>query len=587
MSHNKLYRVIFVLISLVAFATFYWLFKEANSATLEILISLKGTKSTETQFRYKKKSDSKLLISRNTLFASQFYKEYSYVLDDPNEISELVLSLGDTANTIFIDQLSFVYCTIGNRDTFYRWVPSSCYVEDLMASSNHVTVVSQNSRYLELEAAGIYPIIKFRYEHILAELSHKDQFGKAFGLILSAMIFAFFVFLTLSKSPIQQTSMKYSLCCSRYQLLVYLFVGLLGTFFLNAQFHVLKDMPNSENRTLSKMPKFHAKSLFSLPDLYNSYIEEHYSCRNFLFFVNSILHAKLFQESSLPNKVIMGKKGWFFYNETTTVSDFRRLTTIDTNEVKNVLNILISRLQWMKKRHIKYYILVPPNKERIYPGFMPDAYFKVDNFGHNRLDFYKKMVEQYTEATIIDPSEALERAATRRDVYYSTDTHWNLFGGFIGYQILMNEVVKDFPQVEIAQEKDFELNDYFISEGDLSSMLALQNIYRRKEVAFTFLDSTKKLYPARPMEIISAYNNVPIDSSQLKLVMFRDSYANYLIPFLNLNFKRAVYIWNYEFMPDLIEKEKPDVVVFESLERFISYALTIPNPPRVDQELKK
>jgi len=117
-------------------------------------------------------------------------------------------------------------------------------------------------------------------------------------------------------------------------------------------------------------------------------------------------------------------------------------------------------------------------------------------------------------------------------------------------------------------------------------MLALNSIYKRKEYSFTFKDSTKELGHLSSSDIILRFDNPKVlDSSNLKLVMFRDSYANYLIPFLNMHFKKAVYVWNYEFMNQLVEEEKPNIVVFESLERFLSYSLSMPNPPAVDAEL--
>jgi hypothetical protein len=39
-------------------------------------------------------------------------------------------------------------------------------------------------------------------------------------------------------------------------------------------------------------------------------------------------------------------------------------------------------------------------------------------------------------------------------------------------------------------------------------------------------------------------------------------------------------------MNRLIEEEKPDIVVFESLQRFLMYALLIPNPTAVNQSLR-
>jgi hypothetical protein len=48
-----------------------------------------------------------------------------------------------------------------------------------------------------------------------------------------------------------------------------------------------------------------------------------------------------------------------------------------------------------------------------------------------------------------------------------------------------------------------------------------------------------------------------------RLVMFRDSFASALIPFLSEHFSRAVYLWQYNFDPAVVESEHPDVVIEE------------------------
>ena len=40
-----------------------------------------------------------------------------------------------------------------------------------------------------------------------------------------------------------------------------------------------------------------------------------------------------------------------------------------------------------------------------------------------------------------------------------------------------------------------------------------------------------------------------------------------LAPFLSEHFGRAVYVWQYPFDEALVEAERPDVVVFEMVER--------------------
>jgi alginate O-acetyltransferase complex protein AlgJ len=48
------------------------------------------------------------------------------------------------------------------------------------------------------------------------------------------------------------------------------------------------------------------------------------------------------------------------------------------------------------------------------------------------------------------------------------------------------------------------------------------------------------------------------NSALPRLVMFRDSFGSALVPFLAEHSRRSVFLWQYDFDPQVIEKEKPD-----------------------------
>ena len=54
-----------------------------------------------------------------------------------------------------------------------------------------------------------------------------------------------------------------------------------------------------------------------------------------------------------------------------------------------------------------------------------------------------------------------------------------------------------------------------------------------------------------------------------RAVMFRDSFATWLIPFLVDHFRRITFSWQYTFDRELVEKEHPDVVIQEMVERVL------------------
>ena len=51
------------------------------------------------------------------------------------------------------------------------------------------------------------------------------------------------------------------------------------------------------------------------------------------------------------------------------------------------------------------------------------------------------------------------------------------------------------------------------------------------------------------------------------LVMFHDSFAAALQPFLAQHFQRAVYVWQHDWNVPFLDQQKPDVVIDEIAER--------------------
>ena len=54
-----------------------------------------------------------------------------------------------------------------------------------------------------------------------------------------------------------------------------------------------------------------------------------------------------------------------------------------------------------------------------------------------------------------------------------------------------------------------------------------------------------------------------------RAVIFRDSFASRLVPFLSEHFSRAVYLWQNDFDADVVRQEHPDVVIQEIVGRHL------------------
>jgi hypothetical protein len=572
-----------VLIGVLIFYGSIHFIETVNEPSAELHFSIKSFISTNIELRSRTDSNAKFKDEPFGVFlnSSQFFKHIILPVNHIRELNSVRIDFDDAKNSLFIEKLYLVTKLGGKRDTLKTWRGSQ--IDYMIRTHHHLSLGTKNESFIQLSCEVNDPYIEF--DNSLAssyQLSTARNTLPAWLKYLSAFMITI-TCLMLFRKLISMNSMNIMHdFILNGNVLIYTFFGVLFLIFLNNQWHFAPDRENKENRTLASKPTLTASRFFEYPELYSSYSKDNYSFRNIFFFIHAVLKSKVFSVSPLPDDVIIGKKGWFFDNEINVINDFRKLQPYNPSKLFITSQILTQRKNWLTKRNIKFYILITPNKNRIYPEYMPPAYTVRESNGYNDLDLLSEHLKLHTPVRIIDPSEALKKAKLKRDVYYSTDTHWNLYGGFIGYQVLMNEIKKDFPHIQTMNEDDFNYDSYFNSEGDLAKMCELQDVFKRKEIVMQFKDPSYVLRNPESSSIQLHYENTKrVDSSNLKVLMFRDSYANYLIPFLNQHFKVANYIWSYEFLNQEIEEKKPDIVIFESLQRFMSYALTIPNSAEV------
>lgn len=70
---------------------------------------------------------------------------------------------------------------------------------------------------------------------------------------------------------------------------------------------------------------------------------------------------------------------------------------------------------------------------------------------------------------------------------------------------------------------------------------------------------------------IVTYNK--LCSNQKTALIFRDSYFTALIPYLSLHFEKVIYIWDHKINMDIVDREKPDVVMSLCVERYLNRLL--------------
>jgi len=282
------------------------------------------------------------------------------------------------------------------------------------------------------------------------------------------------------------------------------FLGILALPTVNRKLHFIKEEKNSENRTKIERPTFKSSTIGKYIKEYDDYYTDNFCLRNNFIKLLNKLQFSLFNVSSVPDIVTVGKDGWFY--EASCALNYKGANHFTKEEVEKFRNELIKRTKWAAKRGIKYYLVMVPNKMQMYPEHLPRQIIQIsDTFR------YDQIVSLNNDSTIniIDVRKnLLKHKNDGRELYQHTDDHWNELGAYYGYQEIMNRVSKDFPEL-----KPISLDMLTVSVeqryGNMATMLNVEKEYpepyvRLKEKYKVYgHDGVKKGYKTLPL--ISEY----------------------------------------------------------------------------------
>lgn len=323
---------------------------------------------------------------------------------------------------------------------------------------------------------------------------------------------------------------------------------------------------------------------------FNKWITDRFALRQSLTRSKSLINYYVFQNSSLPDKVLIGKNkemfsGMFFLND-----DYQGKMKLEEIQWKSIRKNLLERLLYCEQHGMKYYLLLNPNKQTIYSSFMPASFQKRHAATKTLLNQIRSHIEKdpvLKEYIVFsaDTLQARTRIKPKFHVFHKHDLHWNGWGAFYAYQQLMLRVQKDFSELKPYPRNRFNVHAKFDSEGDLSRGLLLHDYCKRCMYYFEFKSGKPyHMYETMGKNSKPLFRTIHLNKKLPKLLVFRDSYCQDLIQFTSLHFSEATYVWDQEFDLELIQEKKPDIVLQEIAELFV-YDLLRVNPKAIQREI--
>lgn len=317
---------------------------------------------------------------------------------------------------------------------------------------------------------------------------------------------------------------------------------------------------DNENLKFKEFPKIDIKKPKQSLSSFNSYYLGNFGFKKTA--VNQYISFKknILNEEPLPNYNITGKDGWYFLGNHYNNVFYNSFGITDYNQVKDISNYLNKINQYLTSKNIKFYVVFPPNKHHIYSEYLPFQLEKEETL----YSFLKSDLEENSTVSLIDLHSLLLKEKKENQLYYKTDSHWNDLGAFIAYQHIIDYIKKDM-SIQKLQLEDYNISTELKVLGDNTQMV---NIKEKTEVINFENKTPSKIKTLSDDQRFLHFKN---ESKDYKLMLYRDSFSNALIPFFNETFGDAIYIRDYNINKSNIENHKPDIVILELVERNINY----------------
>lgn len=271
--------------------------------------------------------------------------------------------------------------------------------------------------------------------------------------------------------------------------------------------------------------------------------------------------------------IVRGKDGWMYFLGEQTLGNYQRTAQWDGGDLKNLqqgLDALNARLQAQGSTLL---VVVAPDKSSIYSQYMPP---EIPVIGKTSLyDQLLNYLARHGKTRILDLRPALINASKSQQVYYKTDTHWNIFGAFVAYQSVLQELSRSYPQLEPRPFSQFILSPPQNNTRDMARILEMPGL---QEITYSLVPKDENLITHEVVPLGSGRDLIfsASPNSQLPSVLIlHDSFFGPVVPLLEPSFSRTLSVFYTGSNPPLwnagwIDQAKPDIVIIELVERDIS-----------------
>ena len=326
------------------------------------------------------------------------------------------------------------------------------------------------------------------------------------------------------------------------------------------------DNANYENRERAEMPQWTAETAEQFPRDFEAFFNDRLPFRNQLITLNSSVDYHVFGRSS-SDRVAVGRDGWLFYADSADgnpIACYQGTNLLSEEELKAMADNCVRQRDLLAERGCEFVIFIAPNKERVYAEYMPDVYGEpAETYRALQIVNY---LRENTDLRVVYPYDELmtDKAEQEENLYYKTDTHWNMIGGYVGSRALLKELGIEMPELSST---NLRITRDGFHVGDLVKNLGLVAQMKTADPEYAvegFDDHGAELVE----ETDYSYTYRAENADPRKLFVVRDSFVISMLPYLSSQFSESYYKHFMYYMYEDFEAFQPDILVYETVERF-------------------
>jgi hypothetical protein len=214
------------------------------------------------------------------------------------------------------------------------------------------------------------------------------------------------------------------------------------------------------------------------------------------------------------------------------------------------------RAEVARKNGYQYFYGIAPNKECVYSDQLPDGIVVTPQRPIRQI--LAAATGRINHRYYLDALMA--RRAAGEDTFVTGDTHWNHIGALVAF----NEAMQAMGLPQMAE-------DEFVRETrDIKADLSIKMEQLCPATVLTVRDPKFRLVDDNKVGNVGnrrIYENE--DKTLPSCVFFRDSFTSHQLGMFASKFSRIVYLWQPNIDYGIVEKEKPDFVISQQVERFL------------------